>query len=324
MAKNYFDRYVWLIDTINRHGHISKKDIDELWYRSPLNEKRDRELPERTFHNHREAILDTFGIEIKCDRSLGYYIANSEDLEADGIKKWLMESLSMSNLLNESKDMRDRILFEKIPSSQRWLSTIVNAMRDGKAVKITYQGYWRSHPSTFVTYPYCLKLFKQRWYMLATSEGNDKPWIYALDERMHNAMQTEESYKVPKKFNADRFFADYYGVVVGTDKEPQEVKIRVDNDQVSFFDSLPLHHSQQKLEDESDELYTVYRYHLAPSYDLKQEVLSHGPSVEVLSPIEFREEIMDDIATMASRYCMPVCNEDGIPYIDEDDEWKYC
>lgn len=22
MAKNYFDRYIWLIDVINRHGHI--------------------------------------------------------------------------------------------------------------------------------------------------------------------------------------------------------------------------------------------------------------------------------------------------------------
>ena len=45
------------------------------------------ELYERTFHNHREAILETFGIEIKCDRILGYYIANSDDLEGDGIRQ---------------------------------------------------------------------------------------------------------------------------------------------------------------------------------------------------------------------------------------------
>ena len=45
------------------------------------------ELYERTFRNHREAILETFGIEIKCDRSLGYYIANSDDLEGDGIRQ---------------------------------------------------------------------------------------------------------------------------------------------------------------------------------------------------------------------------------------------
>ena len=114
MAKNYFNRYVWLIDTINRHGHISREEISRLWKQSSLNDTGE-ELYERTFHNHRGAILDTFGIEIKCDRSLGYYIANSDDLEGDGIRQWLLESLSMNNLLNESTDMRDRILFERIP-----------------------------------------------------------------------------------------------------------------------------------------------------------------------------------------------------------------
>ena len=306
MAKNYFDRYVWLIDVINRHGHIPFNEISYLWAHSPLNKLGENYLPERTFHNHRQAILDTFGIEIKCDRSLGYYIANSDDLEGDEVRQWRLESLSMSNLLNETKEMRDRILFERIPSSQKWLSVIVNAMRDGKAVEITYQGYGRNHPSTFTTYPYCLKLFKQRWYMLASSEGSDKPWIYALDERMHNAVQTDESYKVPKKFNADRFFADCFGIIVGADWEPQEVKIRVTQDQAAYFDSLPLHHSQQKLEDESDEQYVVYRYYLAPSYDFKQELLSHGPSVEVLAPEQFRQEVMNDIAKMAFRYRMPV------------------
>jgi hypothetical protein len=323
MAKNYFDRYVWLIDVINRHGHISFKEISYLWSRSPLNTVGENYLPERTFHNHREAIFDTFGIEIKCDRSLGYYIANSDDLEADGIRQWLLESLSMNNLLNETKDMRDRILFEKIPSSQKWLPVIVNAMRDGKVIEMTYQSFLRDEPNTYKAKPYCLKLFKQRWYMLAKSEGKDEPRIYALDERMLNVVQTDQDYKLPAKFNAEKFFADYFGIIVGTDYGPQTVKIRVAKDQEKYFDTLPLHDSQKKVEEESDESYSIYRYHLAPTFDFKQELLSRGPAVEVLEPKEFREEIMDDIAKMASRYMMPVTNEDGIPYIDDEDEWKY-
>ena len=163
MAKNYFNRYIWLIDTINRYGHIPREEISRLWERSPLNETGE-ELYERTFHNHRTAILETFGIEIKCDRSLGYYIANSDDLEGNGLRQWLLESLSLNNLMNESSDMRDRILFEKIPSSRRWLPVFVNAMRDGKAVEITYQSFRRDAPNTFTIHPYCLKLFKQRWF----------------------------------------------------------------------------------------------------------------------------------------------------------------
>ena len=302
MAKNYFDRYVWLIDTINRHGHISKKDIDELWYRSPLNERRDKELPERTFHNHREAIFDTFGIEIKCDRSLGYYIANSDDLEGDGIRQWLLESLSMSNLLNESKDMRDRILFEKIPSSQKWLSVIVNAMRDGKVIEMTYQSFWRDEPNTYKAKPYCLKLFKQRWYMLAKSEGKDEPRVYSLDERMIDIKTTDEDYKLPAKFNAEQFFSEYFGIIVGTDWEPQEVKIKVVIDQVKYFDSLPLHDSQRKVAEESNEEFTVYRYHLAPTFDFKQELLGRGSAVQVLAPEAFRLEVMEDVAAMAKNY----------------------
>ena len=301
MAKNYFDRYVWLIDVINRHGHISFKDISHLWSRSPLNAVGENYLPERTFHNHREAICDTFGIEIKCDRSQGYYIANSDDLEADGIRQWLLESLSMSNLLNETKDIRDRILFEKIPSSQKWLPIIINAMRDGHVIEVTYQSFRRDVPSIFKAEPYCLKLFKQRWYMLAKSLGAEKPWIYALDERMININLTEKKYKIPSKFNADRFFADFFGVIV-EDGKPQEVKIRVVNDQVKYFDTLPLHESQCKVEAESGEDYTVYRYSLVPTYDFRQELLSHGSDVMVLTPEALRLEMIDEIKKMADEY----------------------
>ena len=74
-----------------------------------------------------------FGALMGCGVGLrGQSYANSEDLEGDGVRQWLLESLSLNNLMNESSDMRDRILFEKIPSAQKWLSVIVNAMRDGR------------------------------------------------------------------------------------------------------------------------------------------------------------------------------------------------
>ena len=154
MAKNYFDRYVWLIELINRHGYIKYEDISRAWAFSPLNSAgsasiQQSELPPRTFYNHIEAIFDTFHIEIKCNRDKGYYIANSEDLGADGVRSWLLQSLSVNNMLNETKDMRERILFEKIPSSQKWLPVIVNAMRDGKVIEMTYQSFWRDEPNTY-------------------------------------------------------------------------------------------------------------------------------------------------------------------------------
>ena len=298
MAKNYFNRYVWLIDTIYRHGHISRQDLSDLWERSTLNETGE-ELYERTFHNHREAILDTFGIEIKCDRSLGYYIANGDDLEGDGIRQWLLESLSMNNLLNESTDMRDRILFERIPSSHRWLPVVVNAMRDRKAVELTYKSFWRDEESTFTVHPYCLKLFRQRWYMLARSERYDSLRIYALDERMLSVTPLKKALKIPAKFNAEEYFSRYFGVIIDN-RKPVPVELRVVADQVKYFESLPLHHTQELVE--SNQEFSVFRYLLVPTFDFRQEILSHGPDVEVLEPEELRDEIKADIARMYRIY----------------------
>ena len=298
MAKNYFDRYIWLIDTIGRHGHISFQEISDLWEDSSLNDRRGEPLSNRTFFNHLASIRETFGIEIKCDRTLGYYIANSEDLEGDGIRQWLMESLSMNNLLKESKDMRDCILFEKIPSSRQWLSVIMNAMKDGKAVKMTYQSFWQDEPHTFTAHPYCLKIFRQRWYVLAKSEDRNEPHMYALD-RIQQIHPVNTKLKLPKGFHAAEFFRNYFGVFIDSGKA-ETVELKVVPNFVKYLDSLPLHDSQEKIKETPD--YAIYRYHIVPTFDFRQEILSHGRDVEVVKPQWFREEIMANIRAMAEKY----------------------
>lgn len=298
MAKNYFDRYVWLIETINRHGHIPFKEISYLWSRSKVNTMGESYLPERTFHNHIEAIYDTFGIEIKCDRSLGYYIANDDDLESNGIRQWMLNSLSLNNLMKESRDMRDRIILENIPSSQRWLTALVDAIKDQKAIEMAYQSFFSTEPNTFEAHPWCLKLFRQRWYLLARSEAYDEPRIYALD-RILDVRETARKLKVPKKFNAHDFFSQYFGIIVDGN-EPETVRLKVDAGQAKYYKSLPLHDSQREVETTGE--YTIFEYRLVPTFDFKQEVLSKGPSVEVLAPESFRQEILSDIKSMLERY----------------------
>lgn len=298
MAKNYFDRYIWLIDLVRRSGHISFEEIDRSWQFSHLNKTRER-LPQRTFFNHLDAIFDTFRIEIKCDRSLGYYIANSDDLEGDGVREWLLESLSLNNLLNESSDMRDRILFEKIPSAQRWLSAIVNAMRDGKMLRMTYKSFWRDEPQVYETHPYCLKLFKQRWYMLSKTERKKEPRTYALD-RILELEELPKALKLPKKFSAEGYFSNFFGIIADDTIPPSTVEIKVSADQVKYVESLPLHPSQKAIMETAD--YTLYHYRLVPTFDFKQEILSRGSTFEVVSPEWFRDEVKEEISAMYKNY----------------------
>ena len=299
MAKNYFNRYVWLIDVISRHGHITKRDIDDLWYSSSLNENHEKKIPERTFHNHRQAILDTFGIEIGFDRGHGYFIADSEDLDSDGIRARLLESISLSNLLTGSTSLRNRILFEKVPSASQWLTVLVNAMRDGKALDMTYQSFKRTEPTTFETHPYCLKIFRQRWYMLAKTIGKEELRIYSLD-RIIDIKVLDKTLELPDGFDAADFFSDYFGIIIGHNVKPSIVEIKASAEQAKYLESLPLHHSQTAIEVTPD--YTVFRYCLVPTFDLKQEILSRGSTMEVLSPKWYRNEIIDELNKTLHNY----------------------
>lgn len=298
MAKSFFNRYVWLIDLINRHGYITMPDINDAWRRSSLNETGE-DLPERTFFNHRDAIADIFGLEIKNDRALGYHIVNSGDMKNDGVRTWLLQSLSLNNVLNESSDMRDRILFEQVPSSQRFLTELVQTMRDGKVINLTYQSFRNMNPHTFQARPYCLKMFKQRWYMLAQTPKYDIPTIYALD-RIVDIEETDEHYELPKGFNAEEYFSKFYGIVTGDGNVPEKVRLKVRADQVKYYRSLPLHHSQEEIE-KADE-YSIFEYYVVPSFDFYQEIMSKGDSVEVLAPEGLRGWIRDTAENMVKIY----------------------
>lgn len=297
MAKNFFKRYIWLVDLINRRKYVSFKEISEAWMRSPLNETGDP-LSERTFFNHKDAIAVMFGIEILNDRSLGFYIGRS-DVGSDETSDWMLHTLCLNNVLHENADMKDRILMEKVPSSERFLTDIISAMRDFRVISLCYQSFRHPEPFCFNVRPYCVKYFKQRWYLLGDSDLGLR--IYSLD-RFVDMEELEEHFEIPKGFDAEEYFGNYFGVIIG--EEPEGVKIRVVPDQVKYFRTLPMHGSQRETVQEDGS--SVFSYHIAPTLDFVQEILSHGADVEVLEPAELRESIADIIAGMASRYGLPV------------------
>lgn len=297
MAKNFFKRYIWLVDLINRRKYVSFKEISEAWMRSPLNETGDP-LSERTFFNHKDAIAGMFGIEILNDRSLGFYIGRS-DVGSDETSDWMLHTLCLNNVLHENADMKDRILMEKVPSSERFLTDIISAMRDFRVISLCYQGFRHPEPFCFNVRPYCVKYFKQRWYLLGDSDLGLR--IYSLD-RFVDMEELEEHFEIPKGFDAEEYFGKYFGVIIG--EEPEDVKIRVVPDQVKYFRTLPMHGSQRETVQEDGS--SVFSYHIAPTLDFVQEILSHGTDVEVLEPAELRESVADIIAGMASRYGLPV------------------
>ena len=284
------NRYVWFVTTIYNRGPIT---LEEIQHRFESHFGRGEELSERQFHRYTDAVEELFDIEIKYSRSQrGYIVADREGIDNMGMRKWLIQTFSVNNILHESQELKNRILFENVPSGQQHLTTIVDAMRESVALSMTYHSFHREEPSTFEVEPYCVKLFEQRWYMLGKSEGYNELRLYALD-RIKALEPTERKFKLPKKFDATKFFEDYYGIIIGDeDFEVEPVALKVDWWQSKYLRTLPLHHTQ--VEVERNEEYSIFEYRLCPSFDFRQKLLSMGATTEVLAPATLIAKVREE------------------------------
>lgn len=298
MAKDLFNRYIWLVDTIYRAGRITFEEINVRWRRTEMSGGED--IPLRTFHNHRKAIEEMFDINIECDKRDGYryFIENAEDMQKGGVRNWLLNTFAVNNLINESHHLKRRILFEDIPSGRKYLTPLIEAMRDNAVVEMTYQGYWRAEPHTFEVEPYCVKVFRQRWYVVGKSVGDGRIRIYSLD-RICNLRETDARFAYPKDFDPQRYFEASFGIIVDESYDVEKVSVRVYGNKCKYLRALPLHTSQREMV--TTENYSIFEYHLRPTYDFRQELLSHGDEIEVLEPQWFRKE-MKHIADKMHEY----------------------
>ena len=165
---------------------------------------------------------------------------------------------------------------------------------------MTYQSYWRDESNTFMVEPYCVKLFKQRWYVAARSPYYNKVMIYSLDRILHLELLADTRFKMPDSFNPTEYFGEYYGVIIDSDYDVEKVKLKVSVGQANYLRSLSLHHSQQEIQATNE--YSIFELNIRPTFDFYQEILRNGEDVEVLEPLWLRKEIAGKIVKMWDKY----------------------
>lgn len=289
-------RCVWLVDTIRRYGRITRRQLEEAWLRSPYSEG--KPLSRRTFCNHREAAEELFRLNIVCDpKSFEYYI-EQDSAGSESVTDWLLNSVSLNDVLMGAREITDRIFVENVPSAREYLGLVIDALKSRQRLRFNYHPYTRSLPTEGVVIePYFLRLFKQRWYVVSRNVAEDRIKTYALD-RMKAVCLTGETFTFDPSFDMENYFTDSYGIVV-TQNTPRKIVLRVNPRQAKYFRALPLHHSQQETISDSFSLFT-YRMRLTD--DFIAELLSYGPSVTVLEPAELRAMVETSLRESIKNY----------------------
>ena len=296
MSKDLFNRYIWLVDTIKRYGHITREELNARWKKSPFSNG--EALPRRTFYNYRMAIEELFKINIECNTSTFEYYIDEGDTHNESVTNWLLNSAATSNVLSDSRNVSNRIFLEDVPSAREFLSTVIDALKEYHHIKFTYQPYSRLNATPDVVIePYFLKIFRQRWYVTGRNVKENKIKTYALD-RMKNVVVQQEKFEMPEDFDAEEYTKYSYGIVF-SQGEVKNVAIKTDARQAKYLRALPLHASQQEMIHDS---YSIFNYRVRITPDFVEELLSHGPSITVIEPPELRAMIVTSLEESLANY----------------------
>lgn len=279
--------YKWLIDILrkSRYG-LTREEIFDMWC-----DNRDiswgEPLSLATFKRYKDACFNLFKVDIKCDKYHRYYIHNEHEFSRDNVHQWMLQSLSLSNVLRNSERIYDRILIDPTPSDE-WVEYIITAMNNSQMIEICYQEYDATEDVSITIEPYCLKTYHHRWYVLGRlADGTMK--VYGLD-RVNKVTITKEAFNIDPDFDAEEFFAEYYGVRMDRDVEVERVVLRAHLNERFILAKQPIHHTQ-KLIAQGDN-YADFELTLRPTFDFVTYLESQGRFIEVLEPLWLRKELV--------------------------------
>ena len=163
-----FYQYIWIINTFRTYRKLTLEELNQKWINDDV--ANGNPLQRSSFNRHRDAIQDMFGIIIDCEpKTYKYFIGNQEVLSDDSISQWLFSTLNVHGVLADSAAVKERLVLEETPAGEQYLDTIIRAIKSNHRLLMGYKKF-EAEGYEKVVCPYALKLFRQRWYLLALND----------------------------------------------------------------------------------------------------------------------------------------------------------
>lgn len=222
-----------------------------------------------------------------------------ENFEGEPMYDWARTLLMQIEAGIFDEDTAPVVSFQSNPDLKgiELFGKLLQAIINKRTLKITYTPFGKE-PYTEKVYPYYLKQFNNRWYLIAQAVGYDSFAHYGLD-RIDDFEEISLKYK-ESDIDFEEYFDDVIGVTVPDSSEPVDVVLRVSNYRFNFIKTKPLHLSQRIVEKTED--YTTISINVKINKELIALILSFDSDIEVVSPMSLRTEIIKKIHAMSNNY----------------------
>jgi predicted DNA-binding transcriptional regulator YafY len=282
-------RHNLIINKLRRNKRATFAEICDYLDRESDIQGEDLTISKRTFVRDMAEIGEIYGIYIRYDFSArNYFIEEEFDSEIDNRR---LEALDVFNALKVKERQAEHIFLDnRQASGTEHLYCLLHAINKHLQIAFDYQTYYYDNAVERIVNPLAIKEFKYRWYLFAQNAHNEKIKCYALD-RISNLQILTTHFEPQADFKLAEQLKYCFGIMGPNAEQPSEVILSFDPFQGNYIKSLPLHHTQQILIDNEEELrisLTIYLTH-----DFIMELLSFGETVKAIQP----QELIDDLKT---------------------------
>lgn len=206
------------------------------------------------------------------------------------------------NISSEVQDERlDKLVqFDSYPNypGKKYLQPLYKAIKDYHQIKLKYKKFNTKEESERLVDPYLLKEYKHRWYLVGYVEAKEVLSTYALD-RMVDVELLENDFIMQPSFDAESFFKHSFGITQ-SEEQPYEVKLKFPTHQKGYLITQPLHDSQVIINE--TKTHFVVKLDVYITYELIERVLGYAEHVEVISPTELKDSVVERLKKALSKY----------------------
>ncbi len=236
----------------------------------------------------------------------------------------LQEKLNDGKAFGRNEFDKDNMMSRKIISfssndylkGKDYLGTLFTLIANKKVVDIKYTPFG-GKARTIRLYPYLLKQFNDRWYLIGTPLADGK-FPFRKDfyvnlplDRMITINAVEDIPYLDCDDDFEERYEDIIGVTYNESEPLTSIILAVKDRFVGYLDTKPLHGSQiristveqERLHDKypSFEGYTFYGLEIKPNREFLNTIFRNGDDVLLVSPKSIREKMCAELERAVSR-----------------------
>jgi len=180
-----------------------------------------------------------------------------------------------------------------------FLDELYQAILKKVVLKITYQSFNVDKPTEFLYYPFALKEFNNRWFLVGKRDQKNNIQHLALD-RIVSVDYDFSIPSIPNTFDGEEYYKDIVGVTLNR-VGLSEIDVWIDKDNAPYVKTKPLHSSQVIIKENEDKS-IIIRLYVKINYEFERLLLGFGESLEVLRPENVRQRLKEKLQKGLNRY----------------------